>query len=239
MPPNRLVIPDRPMDPPGRTMPDSTQGIAKDILGPDTSTLKHIRKDPMLLYGIFVELARQIYSVDVAASVPGTWIWNEDKDKTAIWIDTEYRYNDDNPEQNPALFVSLQAIQYSSYTGQTKGLSSMDMAEGEYNYSRTAKGQVNFIHIGNTKGEGVLLASNTFNYLDAFADVIRQEFCFDKFFLIGFNPMQVVKEEREKFRSVVSASFEFQESFSVKLESPKLKALVIRAGQRAMDVLSF
>lgn len=206
-------------------------GIPKVELGPDLSTAKFLRKDPMMLYGIFVEVVRQIYSPDTAEAVAGTYIWNADKNKTQIWIDTEAKYNDDNPDMNPSIYVSLQGPKYSSRTGQSKGLSNMNLEEAEYDYSRVGTGQVDLIHTGNTKADGVLIATNTFNYMDAFADIIRKEFCFEKLYVIGFNAIQVVKEEREKFRSVVSIAFEFQETLTIKLESPKLKNLVIRARQ--------
>ena len=215
----------------------NTMGVPKIELGPDLTTVKFLRKDPMMLYGIFVELLRQIYSADTSASVAGTYIWDQDKNKSQIWIDTEANYNDDLPDVVPCIYVELPGIQYSSHTGLTKGLYDMNMEEGEYLYSRVGRGQVNLIHTGNTKGDGVILATNTFNYMDAFADIIRKEFCFDKLYVIGFNPLQVVKKEREKFRSVLSMAFEFQETFVVKLESPKLKKLVINAGQALLGLL--
>lgn len=220
------------------TMPANTMGIPKAELGPDLSTSKFLRKDPMMLYGIFVELLRQIYSEDTATNVKGTYIWSPDINKTQIWIDTEANYNDHLPDTNPSIFVELKGPQYSSHTGQTKSLYNMNLEEAEYDYSRVGAGQINLIHIGNTKADGLSLATNTFNYMDAFADVIRQEFCFDKLYVTGFNPLQVVKgEEREKFRSILSMAFEFQETFTIKLESPKLKKLVINAGQALLRLL--
>lgn len=225
-------------------MSRSNQLLDRDEIGDNVTTLGSIRKTPMVLYGIFVELLRQIYSEEIQDPDLG-WVWagkdgatNTDPNASKIWIDTEYKWNDEAPDFRPAIFISLQTITYASYAGSnSRGLIGVNLKEGEYDYERSGKAAVEFVHIGNTKGEGVKLAEQTLDYLDAFADVIRKEFCFEKFFIQEATPIQVVKEDREKFRSTVKAHMEWSDTWTLKLESPKLMKVIFGAGQRTLDML--
>jgi len=216
----------------------TTPGLEdKTTLGYDGTTIGQIRKTPIVLYGMFVELARQLYS-------PGTdWIvdnkvnWRPVEEESQIWIDTEYRWEDKSPEFRPAIYISLSQIQYSSYTGDTKGLTHMNLEEGEYHYSRAGKGAVTWVHIGRTKGEAVKLVGMTLDFIDAFADVIRKEFCFKRFWVTNISPLVIVEESHERLRGEVTAQFEFEETWVLKAETAKLKRLVFNAGRDLMSVI--
>ena len=217
--------------------PDPTKGIDRDELkrAGFESTLGQIRKDPPILYGIFVELTRQIYAADLGSG--SEWIWDEDLSKTKIWIDTEYQWNDKTIEFRPAIFISLSRIDFGTYVGDTKGVINRNLEVGETIYDRVGKGSVTWVHIGHTHGEAVRLATDTLQYIDAFANVIRSDFCFERFYVASTDPAQVVKEAKERMRATVTAQFEFQETWTLKLESPKLRAITFRAGQRVLDLI--
>lgn len=212
-----------------------TEGIPKAELGPDLTTIGAIRKSPLVLYGIFVEITRQIYAAEFQP--PDGWLWNKDTNLTKIWIDSEYKWEDVAPNFRPAIFISLSPIKYISYTGNDRGLQGMNLKEAEYDYARSGQCSVSWVHMCNTKGEAVMMASLTHDYLDAFSDVIRKEFCFRKFHVTDFIPPQPVKEDREKFRCTVTAFLEWTDAWTLKLESPKLKEIVFQAGQEVMDML--
>ena len=214
----------------------SGQGIPKEELGATVSTIGTMRKTPMILYGMFVEVARQIYS---PAMQPNGKHWDPDPSKSKIWIDAEYEWSHSEaaPNFRPGIYISLSELTYATYTGNDRGLERVNLKEGEYDYGRSGKGAVSWVHVGNTKGEGVLLSEITHDFISAFADPIRQEFCFTKFFVQKHDPCKVVKEDREKFRSVVTAYMEWSDNWTLKLESPKLKEIVFSAGQQALDVL--
>lgn len=199
--------------------------------------LAHRRKTPNLLYGIFVELARQFYSnPDNHPMGTPVKIWSEDGTKSEIWIDTELRWEDEHPEKRPAVFVRLSPVTYSSLTGRKDGVCGMNMKEAETYFSRSGTGRVSFVHIGETAGEACMLGDATMDYLDAFGMVIRDDFCFTSFSLVERVPLAPrTKESKERYESVVTFEFVLQDKWTIKLESQRLKVFTFRAGQRLLD----
>ena len=217
--------------------PDPTKGISRDDLKSvgTENILGQMRKDPPVLYGIFTELTRQIYKADLGSG--SEWVWDEDLNKTKIWIDTEYQWNDKTVELRPAIFIALSRVDFGSYVGDTKGVIGRTLEEGITQYGRSGKGSVSWVHIGHTHAEAVRIATDTLQYVDAFSNVIREDFCFERFYVTSIDTAQVVKEARERMRTTVTAQFEFQETWQLKLESPKLRVIAFNAGQRVLDLI--
>ena len=135
-----------------------------------------------------------------------------------------------DPEFRPAIYVKLSPIQCGTVTGNTTGLVRRDLQEAEYHYARTGQGQVSFVHIAATAGEACTLADATMDYLDAFSPVITDDYCFDWFKLASREPLHAMgKDSNEKYGSVVAYDFRFTDAWSLKLESPKLRQLIVRA----------
>ena len=202
----------------------------------DSSTIGELRKTPVVLYGIFTELARSFYSTGVlGAAFP---VWATNPSATGIWIDQEQVWEDKSPQHRPAIYVQLSPLKFASDTGKSSGLSGMEMKEAEYSFQQRVSGQVTWTHIGATRSESLLLCETTLEMLSAFQSPIREEFCFDRFNVIGFNPTRVEKESREVFNSAVTAEFSFQEAWALKLESAKLKKIVFDIGQRSATLMS-
>jgi len=194
--------------------------------------LSHVRKTPEVLYGIFLEVTRQMYSTEANLTFGvQDRVWKPRDEDTDIWIDTEFEWEDKNPEFRPAVYIKLGGLTYKSKTGRHDSLADMDLEEGEYLFSRNGSGSVTWVHIGKSKGESVALNSNTLDYVDGLSRIIRNDFCFETFELTSVNPMSLDKESKERYRSSVTASFTFQDTWGVKLESPKLKRIVINAGR--------
>lgn len=211
--------------------------VSREVVRHDGVPLRQIRKTPLVLYGTFLELTRQLYSGNPDIGVPANWRWNQDVNKTKIWIDTEYEWEDTGSTIRPAIFISLSPIKYKPTAGMPRSMTYIDVQKAQYDYNRTGAGEVSWVHIGRTKGEGVKLLETTLDYMDAFSDVIRKDFGFDRFEVIAAQPTQVVKEEKERIRSTLTAHFEFQDTWTLKLESPKLKEITINAGRSILDVL--
>ena len=190
-----------------------------------------IRKTPTVLYGIFVEVVQQCWrgpSEDRLFGTPEIQ-WHRDPKKTGIWIDTELRWEAEHPEFRPAIYVKLSPIQHGTIGNNKTGIISRDVQEATYLYGRTGEGQVSFVHIGSTAGEACSLADATEDYLDAFSPVITDDFCFDWFKLATRAPLQQLsKDSKEKYGSVVTYDFRFTNEWTLKLESPKLRSLVVR-----------
>ena len=197
--------------------------------------LCHIRKTPNVLYGFFVELTRQFYRDSDSLPIDVCMTWDPDTEKTKIWIDTEYMWEDTTPEFRPAIYVKLGPIAYKSLHGRNDGKTAMDLEQGEYHFSRNGTGTVSWVHIGSQSGEAVVLAGATLDYFDGVSKLIQEEFGFQTFAVTGVSPLSQEKESKERFRSTVTATFTFQDTWSIKRESPKLKRLVFQAGQSLLS----
>lgn len=199
--------------------------------------LRHIRKSPTVIYGIFTEIVRQFY-MDAGNHGFGTptAVWDPDPDKTQIWIDTELEWEDKHPELRPAIYIQLGPITFKSLSGRSDGLMGGRTSNSEQYFTRSGSGTVSFVHIGGTAGEACALADSTMDYLDAFGKVIRDDFCFTSFALTQREARkQMPKESKERYGSVVTCAFETQDRWTLKLESQLLKVLAFRAGQRLLD----
>lgn len=198
-----------------------------------SSTIGGLRKDPMILYGIFTELTRQLFAVEGFSDFQ----WNADPAKSRVYIEPEYVWDDETVEKRPAVFISLQQLEYSTYTDRHGGKIAMDMREGTYDYARRITGTVQWIVIGSTKGEALKVGTDILNYVDAFSDIIAKDFCFEEFGVVQFKPADIVKEARERIRTTLTARFVAQETWTLKEESPKLKEIHFRTGQHLAGLI--
>ena len=210
-----------------------TDPVDHDVLVAEGSMIGHLRKTPALLSSMFTEVARQLYSDDNGLDLKQRWQWVESPKKKGshIWINAQSVWDDDEPDFRPAIYVALSDIDYRTITGNERSRVGMNLQEAEYHYSRMGTGSVKFVHIGRTEGEAVALVSNTMDLLDAFSDPIREDFCFRTLNVVKVTSPKVnAKEPRERFRGEVVINFTFEDSWTLKLESPKLKRLVCKAG---------
>lgn len=203
----------------------------------DIELLPELRKTSTVLYGIFIELLRQLYSnPDNHPMGTPKRVWDPDPAKSEIWIDTELRWEDEHPEKRPAIYVQLSPIGYASLVGRKDGLMGSNLREGETHHTRSGSGTVSFVHIGQTSGEACMLADATMDYLDAFCAMIRCDFGFTTFSLVNRKALGLrQKESKDRYESVVTFEFSFQDTWTIKLESQRLKVFTVRAGQQLLN----
>lgn len=216
--PNPIVIP--------------ANGLLPDHQVGGFELLAQVRKTPTVLYGIFVEIIKQFYQNpdNLPIGAPQK-VFDPNPDLTQIWIDTELQWNDKHPEMRPAIYVKLSPIKYMSLTGRQDGVSGGNQKGAEEYFSRSGTGTVSFVHIAGASGEACTLGDATLDYLDAFGKVIRDDFCFTSFALAGRIPLlELPKESKERYGSVVEVAFSFQDTWTLKLESRVAKAITMRAG---------
>lgn len=210
--------------------------LSREFIEKYCATIFPVRRKLRTLYGVFLELTRQAYSSEDNMIMGMSMLWNADPTLSKIWIDTEYVWEDNTPEFRPAIYVALQGLKLAPVVGQKSQVGS-DTTEGEAFYARTISGNVSFVHIGQTKGETVNLIDNTYEFFDGLADVIRQDFCFETFNVVDVTPLKVVKAEKDHLRGEVVATFTYKDYWTIKLESPKLKKIVLSTGQSLVDLV--
>ena len=206
------------------------EGISERV-----AILCHIRKTPMVLYGMFLELTRQFYSNGNNLTNDLCATWDADPAKTQVWIDTEYVWNEEVVEFRPAIYIKLGPITYASITGRHDSLYHVDLEQGEYHFTRSGTGTAMWVHVGSNKAEAAILSGTTLDYLDAFSRIIKQDFKFETFEVAQMGALETEKESKERYRSTVTVSYSFQDTWALKLESPKLKRVVFNAGQSLLD----
>lgn len=189
-----------------------------------------LRKNAQVLYGILVTIVRMIYSTRGGRTFgcPDV-IWTPDPRKTQLWIDTELRWEDTRPDFTPAIFISLGELKYEfPPTMDMQGRLNMS-CDGEQGYERTVSGSATIMHVCDRAGAACSLADNTEGYLSSLQDQIRYEYCFDHFNVVGRTPRQKKdvpqSEGKGKYVSSVAVSFDFTDAWTVKLETPILKAV--------------
>ena len=214
-----------------RPYPVKDAAIQDKDIADQIQLVAHMRKTPLMLYGILLEITRQFYSDanDLPIGVAATW--NEDAAKSKLWIDTDYKWEDDHPETRPAIYIKLAPITYRSVTGRPGSEISVDLQEGETRHERIGASSAQWVHIGRTRGESIVLSGSTLDYLDGLGTVIRDDFCFLTWQLVGWQSLTVDKESQERYRSIVTVNFTWQDTWAIKMESPKLKRIVLNAGR--------
>ena len=189
-----------------------------------------LRKSSSVLYGILVTILRMLYTSKKGRTFgcPDV-VWSEDPEKTQLWIDTQLRWEDQRPDFYPAIYVNLGDIQYSvPPTLDLEGRSSISN-DGEQSYSRTGICTASIVHVCDTAGEACALADNTENYLSSLQDQIKDEYCFSHFLVTGRTPLQKKEQNqtagKDKMVSIVQIKFDWDDAWTVKLETPILKSV--------------
>jgi len=196
---------------------------------PAISVLGHIRRDPMVLSGLFIEITRQLYlEPDHLYPTVLPWIPNETDAEApkGVFIDAAGNWDDVNVNRRPGIFIDIGDLLYSK--DKVQGISDsagFNLSEGVTYYGRLVKGSVSWVHLGKTRGQVLQYGSVTLDLIDGFSDVIRSDFCFEKLDVRGILRPKQRKDKPKEWMCLVQADFQFQETFGIKRESPKLKSI--------------
>lgn len=217
-------------------MTESLQNpVSKVVMLRSGVPLANVRKTPVVLRNLLIETVRQVYHPENTRLNPGLkYVWRPEpkKDFEDLWINGANVWQDREVDFRPAIYIKLAPIQYRSPVGpKHSGRSDYNMETGETSYCRIGEGSAAIVHIGHTMTETDELTSETFDFLDAFSDIIRADFCFDHFGVSQVVPAtRAPKESREQFLGIVQVQFQFQDTWTIQHESPKLRDIVFRAG---------
>ena len=187
------------------------------------------RKTPLQLTGLFTTIIKQLY-LDPENLYPGILAYDPTgKCDQKVYIEGSNIWTD-KIDVRPAIIVDIGDLAFEPrfYAGIDQRLG-FDLIEGESFYERKATGSVVFACLGRNKGSAINYASNTYDLLDAFSHAIKKDYCFDIFEMRSILKPRLRKAEPEDWESLLQADFQFKEGYSVKTESPKLKAISLEA----------
>jgi hypothetical protein len=191
--------------------------------------MKHLRRDPVVLEGLFLEVIRTFYSLEDNL-LPHTKLWDPTgKTKGSPTIDVDSTWEDTTTNPYPAVVVSVEDLKYSTEGVEGIGAhTGYNLKEGIEYHSRVVTGSVTFKHISTSKSQALAYQATTLDNVDGFSSIIRKELCFELFRVTDiFKPRQR-KDQPLEWEANVQAQFRFQESFGNKQESPKLKQMSVK-----------
>lgn len=197
----------------------------------DRDLICELVKSSSVLYGLFVDIVRQLYmsGVSYIKGCPEKR-FDYDKDKTQIWIDKEMRWEDEHPEFRPAIYVKLDQLKFEYPTG--RQVYKVEPHTGTEFKLRTVSGNVSFVHIAKTAGEANVLCDNTLHYLWTFSNDIRRDYCMSVFRPVAQTPVaKAPQASKEHWMSVCTCAYEFNDVSGVRKEAPVLQDISIRALQ--------
>jgi hypothetical protein len=193
------------------------------------TTYYHMRRDPIVLEGAFLEIIRAMYTFEDNL-LHGTKPYDPSgKAKGSPHIDIDSTWEDTENNPYPMVIIALGDLKYS--TRGVEGISSAsgyNLKEGIEYHARAVTGSVKFNHIGISKSQVLSYQATTLDMVDSFAEMIKRDICFEKFDVTDiFKPRQRKDQPRE-WEAGIRAQFRFQEFFGNKQESPKLKQMSVK-----------
>ena len=214
-------------DPISKTAPDPTNYMK----------WQELRKSSTVLQGMFVELARAVWmdGYDFIEGFPSDFRYSPDITKCRLQIDSEFNFTEVVKDPTSLIGIKLGNIEYKKSPGATRdGIIGTSKSTDQQYYSRTGTGTVTFSHIGTSDGQSVSMADATQEFLEAYSGVIRKEFGFNQFEIIGRRPLTEHPRKlygKERYLSEVVAAFQFENTWQLVLESPKLQEIFFSSGQ--------
>ena len=225
------------------------------LVGMDTaSALCSTFLAPNVLTGVFLRLLQEHFSkpenlIYNGASEVGKkqlegYIWDEDNAKTRIQIQSVWRYNAQDIQRRPALYVkrnqwTTQRIAIDD--GQSaRGVSrdSINIADpapkdvvdisGAY-HSKLILGSHTIFCVGSV-GEGAeaeLLGAEVFDYLQSFAPILRGELKLLRLEVQSLEPIGMLDEATEHYVVPVVVAYGFSWTWRITAKAPWLKSLAI------------
>jgi len=208
----------------------SDETIQQVVAASGINMLAQIRRTPLVLGGMFLELTHGLYgSADGLYELVKPWSSTNEKGHT--YIELAYFWDDANTDRRPAIIVDIGDLQISP--DQTKGLGSSgahyDLEEAVEYHEDVVSGGVTWAHLAERRAEAVLYASNTYDMLTGLSFVIKRDFCLEKFEVRSILKPRLQKEDPRTYMSEVQAAFQFRETYALKRESQKLKQIVVKA----------
>jgi hypothetical protein len=154
-----------------------------------------IRKPPTLLTSIFMEITRNFYqSQDNLHDNIKTW--NGPGAPDGVFIEPMWLW-DENVNKRPAVFVGVPGLKYSSEIEGVFRNSGYDVVEGEDHHARLVSGSVQWNHVAKSALESMRYSECTYDLVDAFSQVIKEDLCLVNFDLKAIlEPKQGLDKER-------------------------------------------
>lgn len=198
--------------------------------------ISNIRRTPMILCGMFVELTRSLYSFDENLFPPAR-TWSPTNEKDHLFVEPAYKWDPENIDRMPAIYVDMGDLQLSA--DPIKGIGShgvhFDLKEGVDYREHVAGTSVVWAHVCDTRGECLLYQGITYDLIAGLSFAIKRDFCLEKFDVRAILKPKLQSDQPRTYVAEVQATLQFREPYALKRETPKLKQISVEAAARTVD----
>jgi len=186
----------------------------------ELTTVK-IRKTPLVVTGIFVELLKQYFQLN-----EGQFRWSQDCNSSQIVVAPSYEWNPTEfaAQKRPACYIKRGGLTYTRVA--INDLHSIHPAEDTKGFAVVGSGDVSLLCISTESGAVELLAEEVSGFLTAYSPEIRKELTFSTFRVAGIQPIGVLKEYTNAFVVPVNIVIGFNEVWSLTYKAPKIAHIV-------------
>ncbi len=202
-----------------------------------------------ILTGVFVRLLREHFATALNLEYNGVneavqelegYLWvgdgqgNADAEKTRIQIDAVWKYNAQDIQRRPALYVkrnSFQTQRLAIRDGMTSNAKrdsegKVQAVRGEYK-TVAVLGSHTIFCVGGSGAEAELLGMEVFNHLVGFSQVLREDLKLHRFMVNEVGELAVLDEYVERFVVPVVCAYAALPAWRTDVVAPWLKTLEI------------
>lgn len=218
------------------------------LIGMDSpSALCSTFQSPLVITGVILKLLQEHFSRKENLIYNGTsefgkkqlegYIWDPDNTKTNIQIQTSFRYNVQDIQRRPALYVKRNqwttqrvAIDDGMTINPQPGMNGQKVGEvgGEF-HSRLILGSHTIFCVGSA-GEGAeaeLLGAEVFDFMASFAPVLRRDLKLHRMEVQSVEPIVMLEEATEHFAVPITVAYGFFWTWKLQAVAPWLKSIAL------------
>ena len=226
--------------------PPCPDGRLTQIEMDTASALCSTFKSPLVMTGVVLKLLQEHFSRPENLIYNGSselgktqlegYIWDPDNTKTRIQIQTVWRYNTQDIQRRPALYIKRNqwttqrlGIDDGLTVGVEIGPDGNPIHLGDEYHKRMILGSHTIFAVGSVSegAEAELLGTEVFDYLMSFAPVLRRDLKLHRIEVMSVEPVSILEEAHEHFVVPVVLSYAFSWSWRLVGVAPWLKSLAI------------
>ena len=200
---------------------------------------RHYHRTSFVLQSIFVEVLQSFWArsgeFQFIDTVDSSIKWEGVTAKSKLEIAPEYSFSDQHKEAPCLIGVSILPQTLVTTPGGTRdGTTALSDDTAEKQYSRKTAGIARLSHVGTSPELSIAMADETQEFFTVFSPVLRKELEFSKLEVTG---RSTLSERPRRYYGIprhssdVDITFEFETTWSLILESRKLRSILFSAGQ--------
>ena len=182
-----------------------------------------IRKSNLVIRGILLEILRNYFS-----QLDGQFKYDSDKEKTLLVIEPAYMWDPKDCQNRPGLYVEREDMNFRTRHGRAGMNDVYAKKDTKTEYAVFCDTPLIVQCVSKLGGEAELLAEKTSGHLQAYAPVIRKDFCFQEFYVATIGKLQQYEESKEYYTTPIVIVTQFSEKWRLVLEALPLKDIFVK-----------